>query len=74
MAIHPVYRFYAELTDYTPKIWRRFEVNGSKTIAELGYIIMTIFEMQASHLFCFTYDFGAAVLEGHAETLIPTRK
>ena len=63
MAIHPVYKFYAELDDYTPKIWRRFEVNGSKTIADLGYILMTMFEMQASHLFCFTYDFSAEILE-----------
>ncbi len=63
MAVHPIYRFYAELDGYTPKIWRRFEVNGSKTIAELGYILMTMYEMQACHLFCFTYDFGAVVLE-----------
>ena len=63
MAIHPVYRFYAELEDYTPKIWRRFEVNGSKTMAELGYILMTMFEMQASHLFCFTYDYGTETLK-----------
>lgn len=63
MAVHKVYRFYAELEGYTPKMWRRFEVNGSKTIAELGYTLMTLFEMQASHLFCFTYDYGAAILE-----------
>jgi hypothetical protein len=63
MAVHQIYRFYAELRDYTPKIWRRFEVNGTKTIAELGYTIMTMFEMQASHLFCFMYDQGAEVLE-----------
>ena len=52
MAVHQIYRFYAELKDYTPKIWRRFEVIGTKTIAEFGYTIMTMFEMQASHLFC----------------------
>ncbi len=63
MAIHPIYRFYAVLEGYTPKIWRRFEVNGSKTIAELGYILMTMFEMKASHLFCFTYDHGAEILK-----------
>lgn len=63
MAVHQIYRFYAELEEYAPKIWRRFEVNGSKTVAELGYILMTLFEMQASHLFCFTYDYGAEVLE-----------
>lgn len=63
MAIHTVYRFYAALEDYTPKIWRRFEVNGNKTFAELGYILMTMFEMQAAHLFCFTYHCGAEILE-----------
>jgi hypothetical protein len=64
MAIHLVYRFYAELADYKPKIWRRFEVNGNKTMAELGYILMTMFEMQASHLFCLTFNPGAEILEG----------
>ena len=53
MALHYVYSFYAELRDYKPKIWRRFEINGEKTMAELGYAIMLMFEMQASHLFCF---------------------
>lgn len=53
MAQHYVYSFYAELRDYKPKIWRRFEINGEKTMAELGYAIMLMFEMQASHLFCF---------------------
>lgn len=52
MAQHYVYRFYAELRDYEPKIWRRFEINGEVTMAELAYAIMLMFEMQASHLFC----------------------
>ena len=52
MAQHYVYRFYAELKDYEPKIWRRFEINGEKTMAELGYALMIMFEMQGSHLFC----------------------
>lgn len=54
MAKHKVYTFYAELNDYEPKIWRRFEVNGEKTMAELSYAIMIMFEMQASHLFGLT--------------------
>lgn len=62
MAIHPIYRFYAELESYIPKIWRRFEINGTKTMAELGYTLMTMFEMQASHLFCFNYKYGARTL------------
>lgn len=51
MAKHLVYQFYAELKDYEPKIWRRFEINGEKTMAEFAYAIMILFEMQASHLF-----------------------
>lgn len=51
MEKHVVYRFYAELKDYEPKIWRRFELNGEKTMAEFAYVIMILFEMQASHLF-----------------------
>ena len=50
MASHPIYQFYAELADYKPKIWRRFQVMNNITMAKLGYIIMTMFEMQASHI------------------------
>jgi hypothetical protein len=62
MAQHYVYRFYAELKDYKPKIWRRFEINGEKSVAELGYALMLMFEMQASHLFCFTENHKDALL------------
>ena len=53
MASQPIYQFYAELVDYEPKIWRRFQVMNNLTMAKLGYIVMTMFEMQASHRFCF---------------------
>jgi len=53
MASQPIYQFYAELSDYSPKIWRRFQVANNVTMARLGYILMTMFEMQASHLSCF---------------------
>lgn len=52
MASQPIYQFYAELSDYKPKIWRRFQVMQNITLARLGYIVMTLFEMQGSHLFC----------------------
>ena len=39
MASHPIYQFYAELDDYKPKIWRRFQVSNDGTVARLGYII-----------------------------------
>lgn len=51
MASNPIYEFYAQLRDYQPKIWRRFQVVNNITMARLGYILMTLFEMQASHLF-----------------------
>lgn len=51
MASHPIYEFYAELEDYEPKIWRRFQVMENVSMAKLGYLVMTMFEMQASHLF-----------------------
>jgi hypothetical protein len=63
MAQHYVYRFHAELKNYRPKIWRRFEINGERTMAELGYALMILFEMQASHLFCFTENRKDALLE-----------
>ena len=50
MASHPIYQFYAELDDYKPKIWRRFQVSDDVTVARLGYIIQVLFEMTASHL------------------------
>ena len=52
MASQPIYQFYVELKEYEPKIWRRFQVTRNITVARLGYVIMTMFEMQASHLFC----------------------
>lgn len=51
MASRPIYQFYAELQDYEPKIWRRFQVMDNTSMARLGYILMTLYEMQASHMF-----------------------
>lgn len=51
MSSHPIYQFYAELDEYRPTIWRRFQVTDNITVARLAYIVMTLFEMKASHLF-----------------------
>ena len=56
MASKPIYQIYAELQDYKPKIWRRFQVMNDITIARLAYILMTLFEMQGSHLYKFEVD------------------
>lgn len=58
MAAKQIYTMYAELKDYEPKIWRRFEVVNNIAIARLGYILMTLFEMQARHLFSFDVPFS----------------
>ncbi|MDR1649292.1 MAG: plasmid pRiA4b ORF-3 family protein [Synergistaceae bacterium] len=51
MARHPIYQFYTELDGYKPIIWRRFQVGGGVSMARLAYILMTMFEMKANHLF-----------------------
>lgn len=56
MASKPIYQIYAELQEYEPKIWRRIQVMNDITIARLAYILMTLFEMQGSHLYLFEVD------------------
>ncbi|MCF0112238.1 MAG: DUF2625 family protein [Erysipelotrichaceae bacterium] len=53
MASQPIYELYAELEDYEPKMWRRFQVMQNITVARLGYILMAMYRMEASHLFRF---------------------
>ena len=55
MASQPIYQFISELKDYEPKIRRRFQVAGNVTLARLGYIVMTMYEMKANHLFSVDY-------------------
>jgi len=57
MATKQIYQFRAELREYSPKIWRTFQVADSISMAKLGYIIITMFEMHASHSFCFDLPF-----------------
>jgi hypothetical protein len=51
-----VYQFYSELEGYNPKIWRRFQVSGGITVARLGYIVMTMYEMKANHLLSIEHE------------------
>lgn len=75
LASQPIYQFYAELSDYTLKIWRRFQVFGNITMARLGYIVMTLYEMQAEHLFQIVYpmqeNFEREMKAKHIEEDIP---
>ena len=56
MAIKKIYQFHSELEDFKPKIWRRFQIADDITIAELGYIVMTMYEMMASHLLAIEHE------------------
>ena len=67
MASKPIYQMYAELQDYEPKIWRRFQVMNDITIARLAYILMTLFEMQGSHLYKFEVDELDNFITNHLE-------
>lgn len=58
MASKPLYQLYLELEDYEPKIWRRIQVMNNVKFSRLGYIIITLFEMEASHLYEFAIDMG----------------
>lgn len=51
-----VYQFYSELEDYKPRIWRRFQVARNISVAELGYIVMAMYELKASHLLCIEHE------------------
>ena len=50
MSDHMSYKFYVELCDFEPKIWRRFQVAGEMTIARFGFLVQALFEMDGSHL------------------------
>ncbi len=67
MASKPIYQIYAELQDYEPKIWRRFQVMNDITVARLAYILMTLFEMQGSHLYKFEVDELDNYIANHLE-------
>lgn len=68
MASQPIYQIYAELADYEPKMWRRFQVLQNISVARLGYIVMTLFEMQASHLFCIEVPYQSNYIQ-HREKI-----
>ena len=67
MASKPIYQIYSELEDYEPKIWRRFQVSSDVTMARLAYILMTLFEIQASHLYCFEVNELDNFITNHLE-------
>ncbi|BCR36146.1 plasmid pRiA4b ORF-3 family protein [Mariniplasma anaerobium] len=58
-----IYQFYVELRDSSPKIWRTIQVRQRMTVAEFVYILLPLFEMQASHLFKVNVPVGKMQVE-----------
>ena len=52
-ASEPVFKLYAELADFKPKMWRRFYVPMDYTMEQLAFILMAMFNMSGSHLYSF---------------------
>ncbi|WP_455617792.1 hypothetical protein [Eisenbergiella sp.] len=71
MASQPIYQFYVELQDYTPQIWRRFQVLGNVTaVSNTGNIVfgldLTTFDVddmnfrlkKVPRIYADAYEFG----------------
>ena len=50
-----VMQFVAELHEFRPRMWRRFQVSGDTDLADFCYILMEMFRM-GGHLFDFTIN------------------
>ncbi|OQB24304.1 MAG: Plasmid pRiA4b ORF-3-like protein [Firmicutes bacterium ADurb.Bin182] len=53
MNAQKLYRFCARIQSSESRTWRRFQVVHTSTLAQLGYVVMTLFEMKGNHRFCF---------------------
>ena len=53
MAVKTIYQLYTALDGYKPKIWRRVLVSPTMKLSHLAYMLMTLYEMEGSHLFHF---------------------
>ena len=63
MPKYKIYQLKAELEDFEPRIWRRFEVKHNIELTKLSYTVMVMFEMMASHLFNVEVRQGEMYLE-----------
>ncbi len=52
-----IYEFRVKLKDYSPSMWRRFQIKSDATLTSLGYVILSSYKANASHLIQF-YDKG----------------
>ncbi len=54
----PVYRLRVDLRGARPPIWRRLEIAGDTTLAQLHRILQSAFGWESYHMHCFETRFG----------------
>ncbi|MBZ5984128.1 plasmid pRiA4b ORF-3 family protein [Leuconostoc gelidum subsp. gasicomitatum] len=57
MAIHTIYQIEAKLDDFQPVISRTILINAERSLAYLGYTLISAFGLEGSHLFGFQKSF-----------------
>lgn len=67
MATYPIYQLYIELEDFEPKIWRRFAISSSATLARLAYTIMSMYEIREYYSYQFKIDEAESYKKRHPE-------
>lgn len=50
-----VLQFKLTLDDFKPRVWRRIQVRSDTTMDQFAHVIMTLFHMEASHLYAFAF-------------------
>lgn len=59
--------FHMTLRDAKPKVWRKVQVFENMSVADFAYIVLTVFEMKASHLLKVTVPVGQMQVERYKE-------
>ncbi|WP_413981321.1 plasmid pRiA4b ORF-3 family protein [Leuconostoc mesenteroides] len=57
MATHTIYQIEAKLDDFQPVIGRTILINAERSLAYLGYTLISAFGLEGSHLFGFQKSF-----------------
>lgn len=58
MASKPIMQFYAKLKGAHIPIWRRFQTPDNLRFSQIAYLLLTMFEMEAGHLFSIEINDG----------------
>ena len=67
------YQIVAEIAGFRPRTWRRFQIAEDMTVAEMAYVLMSMFRMEGSHLFCINTSKASHAANTHCQTSISIR-